>query len=145
MTFRKKKPYKVTLIFRQITIFLIVCSYHVTYAFQSESRLYSCLNVKGLLARNRHEIWSLSDCNGTQTHNHLACKRNINGWVFIYELSGCGFKFHCSHLVFIMDQKIKNYTKTCFKKSEVIYKTIYDNFSGDMEIVSFDAKGFCCK
>ena len=31
---------------------LTVCSYHVTYAFQSESTLYSCLNVKELLARN---------------------------------------------------------------------------------------------
>ena len=34
------------------------------YAFQSESTLYSCLNVKELLARNRREIWSLSACNG---------------------------------------------------------------------------------
>ena len=33
-----------------------VCSYHVTYAFQSESTLYSCLNVKERLARNRREI-----------------------------------------------------------------------------------------
>ena len=32
-----------------------VCSYHVTYVFQSESTLYSCLNVKELLARSRHE------------------------------------------------------------------------------------------
>ena len=29
---------------------LTVCSYHVTYVFQSESTLYSCLNVKELLA-----------------------------------------------------------------------------------------------
>ena len=36
--------------------FLSVCSYHVTYAFQSESTLYSCLNVKEPLARNRREI-----------------------------------------------------------------------------------------
>ena len=27
-----------------------VCSYHVTYTFQSESTLYSCLNVKELLS-----------------------------------------------------------------------------------------------
>ena len=27
-----------------------VCSYHVTYALQGESTLYSCLNVKELLA-----------------------------------------------------------------------------------------------
>ena len=33
-----------------------VCSDHVTYAFQSESTLYSCLNVKELLARSRREI-----------------------------------------------------------------------------------------
>ena len=36
--------------------FLTVCYYHVTYAFQSESTLYSCLNVKELLARSRREI-----------------------------------------------------------------------------------------
>ena len=35
---------------------LTVCSYHVTYAFQSESTLYSCLNFKELLARNRRKI-----------------------------------------------------------------------------------------
>ena len=35
---------------------LTVCSYHVMYVFQSESTLYSCLNVKELLARNRRDI-----------------------------------------------------------------------------------------
>ena len=38
------------------TIQLPVCFYHVTYAFQSESTLYSCLNVKELLARKRGKI-----------------------------------------------------------------------------------------
>ena len=37
-------------------IIMTVSSYHVTYAFQSESTLYSCLNVKELLARSRREI-----------------------------------------------------------------------------------------
>ena len=36
-------------------ILLTVCSCHVTYAFQSESTLCSCLNVKELLARSRRE------------------------------------------------------------------------------------------
>ena len=36
---------------------LTVFSYHVTYAFQSESTLCSCLIVKELLARGRHKIW----------------------------------------------------------------------------------------
>ena len=59
-------------------IYLTVGSYHVTYVFQSESTLYSCLNVKELLARSRRDIWRLSDCNGTRTHNHLVCKRTVN-------------------------------------------------------------------
>ena len=87
---------------------LIVCSY-VTYTFQSESKLYSCLNVKELPARNRRKMWSLSDCNRTRTHNHLVCKRTLNhlaklvfnhlAKVFVYKLSGCGVESHCSHLM----------------------------------------------
>ena len=120
---------------------MTLCSYHVTYAFQSESTLYSCLNVKELFAWNRHKIWSLSDCSRTRTHSHtthfldiqatIECGFTVksihdkigtysqmqwtdkysqhsliiwpvqlNGWVFVYELSGCGFESHCSHLKF---------------------------------------------
>ena len=57
---------------------LPVCSCHVTYAFQSKSTLYSCLNVKELLAQNRREIWSSNDCNCTRTHNHLLRKWTLN-------------------------------------------------------------------
>ena len=57
---------------------LTVCSCHVTYAFQSEFTLYSCLNVKELLARSRREIWRWSDCNWTRTQNHLVLKRTLN-------------------------------------------------------------------
>ena len=60
------------------TIFLSACFYHVAYTFQSEFTLYICLNVKVLLSRNRCHIWSLSDYNGTRTHNHLVCKRKVN-------------------------------------------------------------------
>ena len=113
------------------TVNSIVCSYHITYTFQSEPTLYSCLNVKELLPCSTSEIWSLSDCNGTRTQNHLVQKRTLNhlaklvtlkcvrdmirtysqmhrrdkysqhssiiwliwlnGWVFVYELSGCWF------------------------------------------------------
>ena len=59
-------------------LYLTVCYYHVTYAFQSKSTLYSCLNVKELLARNRRDIWILSDSNGIQTHNQLVRKRTFN-------------------------------------------------------------------
>ena len=54
-------------------------SCHVAnYMFQSEYTLYSCLNVKELLSRNRRHIWSLSGCNRTQTHNHLVHQRTLN-------------------------------------------------------------------
>ena len=57
---------------------MTVCSYHVTCVFQSESTLSSSLNVKELLARKRHNIRSLSDCNGIRTHNHIVRKRTLN-------------------------------------------------------------------
>ena len=58
--------------------YLTVSSYNVTYAFQSEFTLCSCLDVKELLARNRRDIWSLSDYNRTRTHSHLVRKRTLN-------------------------------------------------------------------
>ena len=42
---------------------LTVCSYHVTYAFQSEYTLYSCLIVKELLARSKREMVECSFIN----------------------------------------------------------------------------------
>ena len=43
---------------------------------------------------------------GLETNNHFVRKQTLNhlvwlnGWVFFYELSGCGFKSSCSHLNF---------------------------------------------
>ena len=57
---------------------MTICSYHVTYAFQSEFTLYRGLNVKELLGRSRRKVRSLSDCNWTRTYNHLVHKRTLN-------------------------------------------------------------------
>ena len=43
--------------------------------FLSESTRYSCLNVKEFFARDRRDIWSLSDSNGIPTQIHLVRKR----------------------------------------------------------------------
>ena len=51
----KRAPYDKVAGF-QALISLTVCSCHVTYAFPSESTLYSSLNFKELLARNRSKI-----------------------------------------------------------------------------------------
>ena len=42
----------------------------------------------------------------------------LNGWVFLCKLSGCGFNFHCSHLVFYvlrycLSRYLKYYSPTC--------------------------------
>ena len=46
-----------------------------------------CLNVKEPLARSRRHIWSLSDCNGIWTHNHLVRKRTLNHLVKLVSLA----------------------------------------------------------
>ena len=55
------------------TVHLTVCSYYVTYAFYNECTLYP-----------HSVIWLVG----------------LNGQVFVYELSGCGFESSCSHLNF---------------------------------------------
>ena len=78
---------------------------HITYAFQSESTSYICLNVKEILTWNRREIWSLSDGNETRTQNHLVRKQILNylaktnkwlSWIlstFLYVAFNCRFLF----------------------------------------------------
>ena len=71
---RGEKSMKVPFIIYAGLESLTVCSYHVTYAFQSESPLYSCLNVKELLARYLKFKWLQRNLN----HNYLVCNRTIN-------------------------------------------------------------------
>ena len=85
----------------------LLCSYHVTYVFQSESTLYSCLNVKELVAWNKRDIWSSSDCKSQMHRTDKYSQYSsiiwlvwLNGWVFIYDLSGCEFKPCWSNLNF---------------------------------------------
>ena len=56
------KPGKVSASFKK-KITVTVCSCHVTYVFQIESTLYSCLNIKELLARNPKVKWLQLDSN----------------------------------------------------------------------------------
>ena len=85
--FLVRKACRKLLIMLKWSVVLTVCSYHVTFAFQSESALYSCLKVKDHLCRNRHEISGLSDCNKTRTHDHLVFKRTLNHLAKLAKLS----------------------------------------------------------
>ena len=109
-----------------------VCSYHVTYAFQSESTLHSCLNDKELLARNRHEIWILSDCNWTWTHNHLARKwlsvRLRAKWLWVWvQLQSLMFFTVCLHEKFLSNSQkssfwFKKFTTGTSRKTKAVRK-----------------------
>ena len=49
--------------------------------------------------RDRRHIWSLSDSDGSRCSTiRPIC---LNGWVFVYELNGCGFESRCTYLSFI--------------------------------------------
>ena len=71
------------------TVHLTLCSCHVMYVFQSDSTLYSCLNVKELLARRRREIWRWSYCNWSENSNHLLLKRTLNHVAKLAEWLSC--------------------------------------------------------
>ena len=50
-------------------------------------------------------IQVISDSKGTRTHNHVVCKPTpwrvwLSVWVFVYELSRCGFESCCCHFNF---------------------------------------------
>ena len=101
---------------------LTVCDYHVRYAFLSESSLYICLNVKKLLARNRRDIWSLSDINGIRTHNHLVCKptlKHLADWAVLWllictvHLTVC-----CYHVMHAFQKKSSIYN--CLNIKEIL-------------------------
>ena len=49
----------------------------MTFVFQSDPTLYSCLNVKEPPAQNKCGNWKLSDTNGIWTQNHLVCKQTL--------------------------------------------------------------------
>ena len=90
---------------------LTVCSY-VTYAFQSEFRLYSCPSVKELLAQN---------------------SASLAKWLVRFELKDGGFDSCCSHLNsfeihLIILRYIRNVNlpfKKGFKFAELLTKTSF--------------------
>ena len=71
----------------QPKLYVTVCSCHVTYTFQSESTLYSCLNVKERLAQSssivlegiRAVFFSYQDIlHKYKTHKYLSTPKKHN-------------------------------------------------------------------
>ena len=57
-----------------IWLYVLVVS-HICFRV---SPRYSCLKVKEIFAWSKCKIWSLSDCNWTQTQKHLVQKQTLN-------------------------------------------------------------------
>ena len=112
---------------------LTVSYYHLTYEFQSESTLYNCLNVKKLLAFNRHDI-CLSGSNGIQTHNQLVHKQTLNvqlnwpnDWAVLWvlfctvHLTACYY-----HATYVFQSESTLYSclnvTPCFKQVRCLFK-----------------------
>ena len=93
------------LTFLQIQRGFFYVFYNITYAFRV--KLHSnCLNVKKLLARNSRDIWirqqdsdpqPLSSETNTQPLSQI-WQDWLNGWVFVYEVSGWYWFWVHSHV-----------------------------------------------
>ena len=73
-----------------LTVCYYVCYYYCCMSrtrFRSESTLYSCLNVKELLARNRCDIWSFTWQQGDLNSQPLSSQTNTQPFSELAELS----------------------------------------------------------
>ena len=77
-----------------------------------------CLNGEELLARSRRHIWSLSNCNGIQTHNHLVCKRTLNLWLMVE----CSFENEVVVSSNLVVQIPNSVTKLLFRRKNTIWR-----------------------
>ena len=77
----------INIIFSIMVSVSTACSYHVTYSFR--------VNLQSVRThiqmRSTDKYWQ---------HSPIIWSVWLNGWVFIYELSGCGFESRCFHLNF---------------------------------------------
>ena len=107
-----------------------VCYYHVTYAFQIEYTLHSCLNFKERLARNKPDISRLSASNVIRTHNHLLSFSN-GIRTHNHLLSGCGFESGCCYqryiYIYISIAKY-GYKEECRATVEVECRVLLKNY-----------------
>ena len=84
-------------------ILVIVCYYHVTrFRVNLRSIVAWMLRISLLETGTTSEVWMTSTgfepitLSLKQTLNHLVKLANwLNGWVFIYKLSGCGLESYC--------------------------------------------------
>ena len=80
--------------------------YHIWYwtfkqekwDFRVNPHNIGCLNVKELPVRSWHHIWSLSDSNVIQNHNHLVRKQTLNHLAKLAKWLSCVVSICTAHL-----------------------------------------------
>ena len=84
-----------------ISIFLVIPM--VTNCYHRTKNTDS-LHIK-LIIRDMIMIYSKMHCTDKYSqHNSIIWPVRLNGWVLVYELSGCGFGSCCSHSVFWLEK-----------------------------------------
>ena len=102
-------------------VHLAVCSYHIKYAFWIESVTYAFYSEWTRMGPCRTYI-EMHRTDDYSQHNSIMWPVWLNGWVFIYKLSGCGFVLRCSHATL-------NITSVSRKKLLEIHTTIECGFT----------------
>ena len=69
------------------------CLYVIIMSHTCLEWIFNCLNVKESLAQNRRDV----SATGLEL---VVWPVWLNGWVFVYDPSGCWFESCCSHLSF---------------------------------------------
>ena len=75
-------------------VHLTLCYYQVTHAFQSESKLFSCLYVKELLDQKNHEGITCS----THLNQGTPCSNHLVNLTKVYKLKSRRIESCCFHL-----------------------------------------------
>ena len=120
------------------------CFYHFIHML-SESTLYNCLNVKELRARNRWDIWKLTDYNGTRANNHFFQKQILKHltdyWAVLSELIRmvhwlCIFIMWHTRLGWIYSLQLSEFqAPPCSKQAQYLKNTWLQRNSNPQQLV----------
>ena len=114
--------------------------------FQSESILYSYMNIKEFFAQNRRDIWSLSDTNGIQSQEHLIQKQTLSHLAKLATRLSCVvitylyYGFGCILLSYYLRVSEWIYTPNCLNFDEIVARNMLEiwSLSENIAIWAFD-------
>ena len=70
--------------------------------------MYCFHHTKEPLAQNKREIWELSGCSGTWTHNYLVCERTHNDLAKLAKWLSCVLSIYLHGALTVCFHQVKN-------------------------------------